>query len=130
MRTVLAIDEESYGTEHPDVARDLSNLAVLLKDTKCVAAAEPLMRRLLAIDEKSYGTQHPDVAIDLSNLAVLLKATNRSAQEEPLYRRRWRSTRSLTERNTPKLLFASTTWLSCSKTRTVWRKPSRSSRCA
>ena len=30
MRRALAIDEKSFGPDHPNVARDLNNLAVLL----------------------------------------------------------------------------------------------------
>ena len=62
MRRALAIDEKSFGPDHPDVARDLINLAALLKDTNRLSEAEPLMRRALAIDEKSFGPDHPDVA--------------------------------------------------------------------
>jgi tetratricopeptide (TPR) repeat protein len=87
MRRALAIDEASYGTDHPEVARGLNNLAQLLKATNRLAEAEPLMRRALAIDEASYGTDHPNVAISLNNLAQLLKATNRLAEAEPLMRR-------------------------------------------
>ena len=47
MKRALAIDEKSYGPEHPDVARDLNNLAQLLKDTNRLGEAEPLMRRAL-----------------------------------------------------------------------------------
>ena len=86
-RRALAIDERSYGPDHPDVATDLNNLAVLLQATNRLAEAEPLYRRALAIDERSYGPDHPDVASDLNNLAVLLRATNRLAEAEPLYRR-------------------------------------------
>ena len=68
-RRALAIDEKSYGPEHPNVATDLNNLAQLLKATNRLEQAEPLMRRALAIDEKSYGPEHPNVAIDLNNLA-------------------------------------------------------------
>jgi tetratricopeptide (TPR) repeat protein len=86
-RQALAIDEGSYGPDHPNVAINLNNLAQLLQDTNRLAEAEPLMRRALAIDEGSYGPDHPDVAIDLNNLAQLLKATNRLAEAEPLMRR-------------------------------------------
>jgi len=86
-RRALAIDEKSYGPEHPNVARRLNNLAQLLQDTNRLGEAEPLQRRALAIDEKSYGPEHPDVAIDLNNLAQLLKATNRLGEAEPLQRR-------------------------------------------
>jgi hypothetical protein len=71
IRRALAIDEKSFGPEHPDVARDLNNLAQLLKATNRLAEAEPLMRRALSIDEKSFGPEHPNVATDLDNLAQL-----------------------------------------------------------
>jgi len=86
-RRALAMDEQSYGPEHPNVASDLNNLAQLLQATNRLAEAEPLMRRALAIDEQSYGPQHPNVARDLNNLAALLQATNRLAEAEPLLRR-------------------------------------------
>jgi tetratricopeptide (TPR) repeat protein len=87
MRQALAIDEKSYGPDHPSVARDLNNLAQLLQDTNRLTEAEPLMRRALAIDEKSYGPDHSSVARDLNNLSVLLLAINRFAEAEPLMRR-------------------------------------------
>jgi tetratricopeptide (TPR) repeat protein len=87
MRRALEIDEKSFGKDHPDVARDLNNLAQLLKDTNRLKEAEPLMRRALEIDEKSFGKDHPDVARDLNNLAQLLQATNRLKEAEPLYLR-------------------------------------------
>ena len=87
MRRALAIDEASYGPDHPNVARDLNNLASLLWATNRLGEAEPLMRRALAIDEASYGPDHPTVAIRLNNLAQLLQATNRLGEAEPLSRR-------------------------------------------
>ena len=87
LRRALAIDEASYGPEHPNVARDLSNLAQLLHTTNRLAEAEPLMRRALAIDEACYGPEHPNVATDLNNLAGLLQDTNRFAEAQRLLRR-------------------------------------------
>ncbi|MDQ0290537.1 tetratricopeptide repeat protein [Oligosphaera ethanolica] len=87
MRRALKIDEQSYGENHPSVARGLSNLAGLLQATSRLAEAEPLMRRALEIDEQSYGENHPSVAIRLNNLAGLLQATSRLAEAEPLFRR-------------------------------------------
>ena len=51
MRRALAIDEQSFGPEHPKVARDLNNLAQLLQATNRLAEAESLMRRALQINE-------------------------------------------------------------------------------
>jgi tetratricopeptide (TPR) repeat protein len=87
MRRALKIDEQSYGENHPTVARDLNNLAGLLKATNRLADAEPLYRRALKINEQSYGENHPSVAISLNGLAGLLKATNRLADAEPLMKR-------------------------------------------
>lgn len=84
MRRALEIDEKAYGPDHPRVAIDLNNLALLLMATKRTAEAEPLMRRVLEIDENAHGPDHPEVAIDLNNLAQLLRATNRMRKAEPL----------------------------------------------
>ena len=46
MRRALAIDEQSYGPDHPHVAIDLNNLAALLQATNRLADAEPLSRRV------------------------------------------------------------------------------------
>jgi tetratricopeptide (TPR) repeat protein len=83
----LAIDEKSFGPDHPNVATGLNNLAGLLRDTNRHAEAEPLYRRALSINEKSFGPDHPKVAIRVNNLALLLMDTNRHAEAEPLYRR-------------------------------------------
>ena len=87
LRRALAIDEQSFGPDHPNVARDLNNLAQLLKATNRLSEAEPLMRRALAIFEHSFGPNHPNVATNLNNLAQLLQATNRLAEAEPLMHR-------------------------------------------
>jgi tetratricopeptide (TPR) repeat protein len=87
MRRALAIDEASYGADHPNVAIVLNNLAQLLQATNRLAEAEPLMRRALAIDEASFGAEHPNLAIRLNNLASLLHDTNRRAEAELLMRR-------------------------------------------
>jgi tetratricopeptide (TPR) repeat protein len=87
VRRAIAIDEQIYGPDHPNVAIRLNNLANLLNDTNRRAEAEPLMRRALAIDENSHGPDHPTVAINLNTLAQLLHDTNRLAEAEPLMRR-------------------------------------------
>ena len=86
-RRALAIDEQSVGPESPDVARDLNNLAQVLRETNRLSEAEPLMRRALAIHEQAFGSDHPSVALDLNNLAGLLHNTNRSAEAELLMQR-------------------------------------------
>ena len=43
MRRALAINEKSYGQDHPNVAIRLNNLAALLQATNRLAEAEPLI---------------------------------------------------------------------------------------
>jgi tetratricopeptide repeat protein len=56
-----AIDEKGYGPDHPNVARDLNNLARLLRATNRLSEADLLIRRAPAIYENSYGSNHPSV---------------------------------------------------------------------
>jgi tetratricopeptide (TPR) repeat protein len=85
-RRALAIDEQSLGKDHSNVAIRLNNLAQLLHDTNRLAEAEPLMRRVLEILENPDGDPLPDLAGALHNLARLLFATKRLDEAEPLMR--------------------------------------------
>ena len=87
MRRALAIDDQSVGTMHPYVARDLNNLAALLMVTNRMAEAEPMMHLAVSIDLQTYGPMHSALGRDFNNLAQLLQNTNRLAQAEPLLRR-------------------------------------------
>ena len=71
MRRALKIDEKSFGPDHPEVATDLNNLALLLKATNRPAEAEPPMRRALEILENSLGADHPKTGIVRRNLRLL-----------------------------------------------------------
>lgn len=87
LRRGLAVNEQRLGPNHPNLARDLHSLALLLRYTNRLAEAEAVFRRALAIDVRSLGPKHPNLAIAFNNLAGLLQATNRLAEAEPLYRR-------------------------------------------
>ncbi|MBT7486116.1 MAG: tetratricopeptide repeat protein, partial [Rhodospirillales bacterium] len=67
----LAITEKAVGSQHPDMATRLNNLASLYRDQGRYAAAEPLYKQSLAIWEKALGPQHPNVGAGLNNLAEL-----------------------------------------------------------
>ncbi len=67
VRRALAIDEESFGPGHPDVAIDLNNLALLLQATNRLAEAEPLMRRAVEIWTASLGPDHPNTQTGIEN---------------------------------------------------------------
>ena len=125
MRRALAIDEKSFGPDHPNVAISLNNLAQLLQghEPACRGRAA-LMRRALKIDEASFGPDHPDVAIDLNNLAQLLQATNRLAEAEPLDAPRARSTSKLRPDH-PNVATALNNLARCFRPRTGSPRPSR-----
>src|SRR5262249_35141381 len=74
-RRALAIDETSFGPNHPNVANGLNNLAGLLTAINRPAEAEPLFRRALTIVEKSFGPDHPNVARVRNNLTLLMRDT-------------------------------------------------------
>src|ERR1700689_2823550 len=83
----LAITEAAYGPDHPAVATDLNNLALILKDLGEPAAARPLAERALAIDEAAYGPDCPGVAGRLNNLAIILHDLGQLAGARPLAER-------------------------------------------
>jgi hypothetical protein len=74
MRRALDIDEKSYGPAHPDVARDLNNLAQLLKATNRLSEAEDLSRRCVVIHLKFThltGYLHPNLRAAFGNYLSL-----------------------------------------------------------
>ena len=84
---MLALTEAAHGPDHPDVAKVLTNLAVLSRAQGRNYIAEPLYRRALLIREKALGLNHVDVATSLANLAALKAAQGTYAEAEHLYRR-------------------------------------------
>jgi uncharacterized protein YoaH (UPF0181 family) len=81
MRRALAIDEQSLGPDHPNVARNLHNLAVLLQATNRLADAKPLGRRALKIWAKSLGAEHPNSQLAAQNFIYLLMAKGLSQEQ-------------------------------------------------
>ncbi|KOR31765.1 hypothetical protein TI05_11545 [Achromatium sp. WMS3] len=86
-KQALAISEQALGTNHPDVANGLNNLAALYTAQGQYQQAEPLYQRSLKIREQALGANHPDVAASLHNLAELYRAQGQYQQAEPLYQR-------------------------------------------
>jgi hypothetical protein len=86
----LAIDEQSFGNDHPEVATDLSNLALLLQVTNRLAEAEPLMRRALLIRiafTRLTGHKHPRLDTSQRKYRELLEALGETpAQIEQRFR--------------------------------------------
>jgi tetratricopeptide (TPR) repeat protein len=85
-RRAIEINEKALGKDHPTVARDYNNLALLLKEQGKYAEAEPLYRQAIEINERTLGKDNPELAIRYRNLALLLKKQGKYAEAEPLYR--------------------------------------------
>ena len=84
MRRALGIDEASYGPDHPKVAIDLNNLALLLQATNRLGEAEPLMRRMVAIFlafQRDTGHAHPHRDAAINNYAALLTDMGKTEAE-------------------------------------------------
>ncbi|MBI5079961.1 MAG: tetratricopeptide repeat-containing protein [Chloroflexi bacterium] len=64
----LAIDEKTFGADHPNVARAVNNLGMVYKDIGNLPAARSTFERAIAIGEKSFGVEHPQVATYVNNL--------------------------------------------------------------
>jgi tetratricopeptide (TPR) repeat protein len=87
LRKALKIHEQYYGPDHPNISRNLYNLAHLLKSTNRLNEAEPLMHRALKIIEQNNENDISDLTIILDSLAQLLQETNRLNEAESLIRR-------------------------------------------
>ena len=84
---ILQVLETKLGSEHPDVATTLNNLAGLYRSMGSYEKALPLYQRDLEISEKVLGPEHPDVATTLNNLAGLYKHMGSYEKALPLYQR-------------------------------------------
>ncbi len=83
----LAIAERAFGTDHPDVALSLSNLAIVHFYQGRYADAQALYERALTIRERAFGADHPLVATSLNNLASIYKERGQDDEARPMYER-------------------------------------------
>ena len=87
LRDALALRERTLGPEHPDTARSLYSIAVLLHWQWDLEGARLLHERALAIREKVPGPEHPDTAHSLYSVAVLLYSQGDLERARPLHER-------------------------------------------
>jgi tetratricopeptide (TPR) repeat protein len=69
----LAIREPVLGSDHPDTAASLNNLALLLQAQGELAAARPLLKRALAISARGLGPEHQATVRSRRQLATLTR---------------------------------------------------------
>ncbi len=83
----LAIREEFFGPDHPDVSDSLTNLGIALAEQGRHAEAVPLFERALEIREKAFGPDGLGVAGALLNLAHGYDEQGRFGEAEELNKR-------------------------------------------
>jgi len=82
--SALAIQEETLGPDHPDVAGVLTDYAKLLFLTEDFTESEQAYKRALAIREEKLGANHPDLAETLEGYSDLLRETGRTEEADSL----------------------------------------------
>jgi len=68
LQEALRIRQKVLGSEHPDTANSLNNLAGLYQVMGEYAKAEPLQREAIQIYQKALGPEHSDTATMIENL--------------------------------------------------------------
>ncbi len=71
--SALKIDEAVYGTDHPNVARDVNNLGSVLRDLGELTDARAAFERALKILQHFLGDDHPNTKTVQSNLNSVLE---------------------------------------------------------
>jgi len=69
-REALQLMRADFGSDHPDVASTLGDLAIALKDTRQYEEAEQAYLESLAIQRRILGARNPEVGNTLNNLSV------------------------------------------------------------
>jgi len=74
LERALGIDEDVFGPDHPNVARDLSNIGAVYESLGHLSTARANYERAFKIDRAAYGPMHPIVAVRLNNMGSVLRA--------------------------------------------------------
>ncbi len=82
----LEIDRRILGDDHPRVAFDVQNLAIVAQNIGDLKLAETLYRDAIKRQELAYGDRHPQTAAAKGNYGLLLQREGRLAEAEPLLR--------------------------------------------
>jgi tetratricopeptide (TPR) repeat protein len=87
LSSALPLSEKIVGTEHPETAKILGNLAATLAAQGRLEEAETLYRRVLAIFEKSFDPNSADFGACLNNFASFLTLQGKGEEAIPLLER-------------------------------------------
>src|SRR5262249_18511071 len=81
------IRQATLDPQHPDIAANLTNLAIFYGRRGKFEQAEPLAEQAVKIDEQALGPEHFDFLNDLNTLAWIYQEPGKYAEAEALYRR-------------------------------------------
>jgi len=87
LERTVAIDEASWGPEHPNTILALETWAFAVQLSGDGVRAEALFRRALAVRLKTVGERHPQVATIDNGIGQALDTQGRFAEAEPWYRK-------------------------------------------
>jgi serine/threonine-protein kinase len=82
----LEIDRRELGDDHPRLAIDMNNLAIVAQNMDDLKQAEELFREAIQRDQRAYGDRHPESAAAKENYGLLLQREGRLTEAEPLLR--------------------------------------------
>lgn len=82
----LELFKKLFGSEHPNIAQSMNNLALIYYAQGRYDEAEPLYKRALELRKKLLSLEHPDVALTMNNLSALYYAQGRYEEAEPLFK--------------------------------------------
>jgi tetratricopeptide (TPR) repeat protein len=82
----LRLRTETFGSDHPDTAQNLADLALLEGDRGQLDAAQSLYSRALDIQRRTLGPTHSGTLSTANDLANLLMSRGRLDEAEALYR--------------------------------------------
>jgi len=86
-REALSLARKWRGDEHRDVATQLNQLGLTLREEGHLPESEASLRAALAMYRKLYGgDSHPDIGVTLNDLALVLKSRGRLSDAEALFR--------------------------------------------
>ena len=93
-KQVIQIDEQSLGPDHPGLASDLTNLALLYNSQGKFQESLPLLERALTIYRRAYGDNNLAVVDCKLNLASTYDRLGQSQKAEDLYKQALESSQS------------------------------------
>lgn len=85
-KRALEIREKCLGPSHPDVAKQLNNLALLCQNQSKYDEVEAYYKRAIEIYNKSLGPDDPNVAKTKNNLASAYLKQQKYKEAEQLYK--------------------------------------------